>query len=113
MFLLVCVEPRLDGLCARVLLVGCCEPRWLARKGPPYWGAKSEGPTTLNHLSSSSGTEIACIIILVVIWKSFELIKWWEINFFVNLIFVVLSRVSGQELTELSSTVVSDFFCDK
>ena len=22
-------------------LVGWCEPRWLARKGPPYWGAKS------------------------------------------------------------------------
>jgi hypothetical protein len=39
--LIICVEPGLEGLCTRSLLVGCCEPRWLARKGPPYWGAKS------------------------------------------------------------------------
>ena len=42
MILLCCVELELCGLCTQDYLVGWCEPRWLARKGPPYWGAKSE-----------------------------------------------------------------------
>jgi hypothetical protein len=41
MILLCCVGLEHDGLCTQVHLVGWCEPRWLARKKPPYWGAKS------------------------------------------------------------------------